>query len=141
MQPILQARQKKHLQYFNAIDRFTGGVKEGALFNVKAAQCDYLVTKKCHLNLDRLPKGEWWKGLLLFIVRDAIEGDLAVGWGKSKGFGSFTIALNAKNHKMNSRSSLINAINSESNTDTTENWINALHEKINTCWTKIEGAA
>ena len=140
----------KHLQYFNAIDRFTGGVKEGALFNVEAAQCDHLETETCYLNLGRLPEGDWWKGLLLFIVRDAVEGELAVGWGKSKGYGSLTITLNTKsykeintkNYQINNQSRLVDAINNEFNTGTAENWIKALHEVINNCLTnKTKGAA
>lgn len=44
----------EHAQYFNAIDRFTGGVKDGALFNVTAAQCDELRTEACYLDLKRM---------------------------------------------------------------------------------------
>jgi len=131
----------KHTQYFNAIDRFTGGVKDGALFNVVAAQCTELKTETCFLNLSRLPEEDWWKGLLLFIARDAIEGDLAVGWGKSKGYGSFSITLNATNYKINSRSSLVNAINQEFGKNTAEKWIKALHGMIVNGLTKIEGTA
>ena len=83
-------------------------------------------------------------------MRDAVEGELAVGWGKSKGYGSLTITLNTKsykeintkNYQINNQSSLVDAINNEFNTGTAENWIKALHEVINNCLTnKTKGAA
>jgi len=38
-------------------------------------------------------KDDSWKGLLLLALRDAMQGDFAIGWGKSRGFGSFQIEL------------------------------------------------
>ncbi len=78
--------EAKHLhpQTFNAVDRFTGGVKPGALFNVEAAWPEAFAGT-VHYRADLL-KG-WMKILLLYVLRDAEQGDLVVGWGKSKGFG------------------------------------------------------
>lgn len=123
----------EHPQYFNAIDRFTGGVKDGALFNVTAAQCNTLITESCSLNHDRMPEdGNWWNGLLLFIVRDAIEGELAVGWGKSKGYGSFTVAIECQGHSISNTDDLINAIASQFGENKVGIWIKALSDEINT---------
>lgn len=126
-------RTTEHAQYFNAIDRFTGGVKDKALFNVTAAQCDTLITESCSLNHDRMPKdGVWWKGLLLFIARDAIEGELAIGWGKGKGYGSFTVAIECQGHSISSTDDLINAIASQFGENEVGIWIKALSDEINT---------
>jgi len=120
------AETTEHPQYFNAIDRFTGGVKDKALFNVTAAQCDALKTEACYLNSDRMPKnGNWWKGLLLFIARDAIEGELAVGWGKSKGYGCFTTVLSYENKEIKNWNELLQHCGQ----DNARQWIQALLEK------------
>lgn len=126
----------EHAQYFNAIDRFTGGVKDGALFNVTAAQCDELRTEACYLDLKRMLRqkgGDWWRGLLLFIVRDAIEGELAIGWGKGKGYGSFTVALIYEHKAINERKAIKNfdALLHHYGQDNAEKWIKALLEKVN----------
>lgn len=116
----------KHPQYFNAIDRFTGGVKDKALFNATAAQCKELKTESCYLNLNRMPKNvHWWKGLLLFIARDAIEGELAVGWGKSKGYGCFTTVLSYENKEIKNWNELLQHCEQ----DNAKEWIQALLEK------------
>jgi CRISPR/Cas system CSM-associated protein Csm3 (group 7 of RAMP superfamily) len=84
-----------HPQFFNAIDRFTGGVTEAKLYNVKAVVCDELrltVTLDPQIRFDA-SEGEWWKGLLLLVLRDAMEGDLAIGWGKARGYGAFHLKI------------------------------------------------
>lgn len=130
-------RTTEHVQYFNAIDRFTGGVKDKALFNVIAAQCDELRTEACSLNHDRMPEdGNWWKGLLLFIVRDAIEGELAVGWGKSKGYGCFTAVLACENKEIRNWNELLQHCGQ----DNARQWIQALLEKAENP-TGAQGAA
>jgi len=130
----------EHPQYFNAIDRFTGGVKDKALFNATAAQCKELKTESCYLNLNRMPKNvHWWKGLLLFIARDAIEGELAVGWGKGKGYGSFIAALIYEKeeikdgHVIYARKEIKNWVEllQHCEQDNAEKWIKALLEKVN----------
>ncbi len=125
-----ETKTKIHAQYFNAIDRFTGGVKDGALFNVTAAQCEELKTESCYLNLDRMPKdNEWWKGLLLFIARDAIEGELAVGWGKGKRYGSFTAVLIYKNEEIKNWNELLKQLLKHFGENKAKEWIEALLKK------------
>jgi len=83
--------KENHEQMFNAIDRFTGGAKEGALYQVLAADNK---TLKLTISLEeRQALEEWEKGLLLLVARDTLEGDLACGWGKARGFGAFKATL------------------------------------------------
>ena len=79
-----------HLQTFNAIDRFTGGVKDGALYNVEAIWSQQAFSVQLH-QIKELE--DWMKLLLLYILRDSMEGDLILGWGKSKGYGRMQLSL------------------------------------------------
>lgn len=79
-----------HKQTFNAIDRFTGGVKPHALYNVEAIWPKEPFTTQIHYPKEKL-KG-WMKLLLLYVMRDSMEGDLVLGWGKSKGFGRMILS-------------------------------------------------
>lgn len=82
-----------HPQMFNAVDRFTGGVAETALYQVEAVVGGVF---RAGLRIDpsRLREpGDWWRGLLVLALRDALEGDLALGWGKSKGYGGIAVAV------------------------------------------------
>ena len=82
-----------------AVDRFVGGVKggskgadDGALWAAEVIeQMEW--QGDARLDTARLPAENWWKGLLLFVVRDALEGDLAIGSSKSKGLGQFRLKL------------------------------------------------
>lgn len=74
-----------HLQTFNAVDRFTGGVKDSALYKAKALWVQEAFTGRIAYRQDKLTG--WMQLLLLFAWRDAEEGDLVLGWGKSKGYG------------------------------------------------------
>ncbi len=77
-----------HLQTFNAVDRFTGGVKEGALYSVKAlypkTTFEGQVAYQGTLDL-------WMQWLLLLVWRDAEEGDLVLGSDKAKGYGQLIL--------------------------------------------------
>lgn len=79
----------KHLQTFNAVDRFTGGVRDGALYNVKGLWVESPFAGCIHYR-ENVLQG-WMKLLLLFAWRDAQEGDLVLGWGKSKGYGRLVL--------------------------------------------------
>jgi CRISPR/Cas system CSM-associated protein Csm3 (group 7 of RAMP superfamily) len=80
-----------HRQTFNAVDRFTGGVKKSALYNVEAVWPDNFTTQ---LHYDPTAMEDWMKPLLLYLLRDAMEGDLVLGWGKSKGYGRLVLTQN-----------------------------------------------
>lgn len=75
----------KHWQTFNAVDRFTGGVKDSALYKVRALWVREMFSGRIAYRKDKLTG--WMQLLLLFAWRDAQEGDLVLGWGKSKGYG------------------------------------------------------
>jgi CRISPR/Cas system CSM-associated protein Csm3 (group 7 of RAMP superfamily) len=77
--------EDKHWQTFNAVDRFTGGVKDSALYKVRALWVKETFSGRIAYRKDKLTG--WMQLLLLFAWRDAQEGDLVLGWGKSKGYG------------------------------------------------------
>lgn len=108
-----------HLQTFTAIDRFTGGVKEGALYNVEAIWPDKPFLAQIQQTTELK---DWMKLLMLYILRDSMEGDLVLGWGKSKGYGRVQLSL-AEHQDW---SSLYNSIKP---TDL-EQWDNDLQQKL-----------
>ncbi len=91
---VIVKPERIHEQTFNAVDRFTGGVKDSALYNARSIYPEKSFNgtlfwrtvkqgqmgKACHMTAAM-------KLLLLFTLRDAVEGDLVLGWGKSKGYG------------------------------------------------------
>jgi CRISPR/Cas system CSM-associated protein Csm3 (group 7 of RAMP superfamily) len=87
-----QQKAYQHEQIFNAIDRFTGGVKHPALYQVKAIQPEAFETRLSWRKTDNVDQ-DWFFGLMLLVLRDAMEADLTVGWGKAKGFGCFHLEL------------------------------------------------
>lgn len=82
----------KHKQMFNAVDRFTGGVADGALYCAEAGWAQRL-SSELSIDTDWWQSADWFQGLMLFLLRDAMEGDLRLGWGKNKGFGAIKIIL------------------------------------------------
>lgn len=136
----------------NAIDRFTGGVsvgdsyhlkrpldklsacnlpkRGGALFKVEAAECDRL---DCRMEWDRrrsaLPE-DWQKGLLLLVARDALEGELRLGWGQAKGFGDFTIQFRDGESVIGAWEDLLKVLRQEFDERSPENWVTALHQNL-----------
>ncbi len=121
---------QEHTQYFNAIDRFTGGVSEHKFYQVCARlKGDYV--GMASLDLERLKRqepGEWWKGLLLLVLRDALEGDLAVGWGKARGYGAFHCHLDIGNVSVNDWPALLNHL--QKGKRDAQAWIEALHTEV-----------
>ncbi len=78
-----------------AIDRFTGGGKDGAKFDVDYVECPTLEgtirLDLLRLKAARLTGGQTalWPGLglITLLLRDLAEGDVAFGYGVSKGYG------------------------------------------------------
>jgi hypothetical protein len=66
---------------------------------------------------------DWLKSLLLYLLRDAMEGDLVLGWGKSKGYGRLLLTQQQINIKNYDR-------------QTFETWHRQLSEKL----TEVENA-
>lgn len=94
---IQLATQTRHEMV--AIDRFTGGGKEGAKFNVDYVECPTLIGK-IYLDLHRLkasklrdskdklvPALKPALGLISLLLRDLAEGDIPFGFGVNKGYG------------------------------------------------------
>ena len=82
-------------QDFVAIDRFTGGAKDGAKFKAKTA-VNPTLKGKMTLNTDRFSKikdQDRELNLLLLTLRDLIEGDVTFGYGSSKGYGVCTASV------------------------------------------------
>jgi CRISPR/Cas system CSM-associated protein Csm3 (group 7 of RAMP superfamily) len=71
---------------FLAIDRFTGGGREGAKFDALALWRSRFTAR---LHLDN-PE-EWELGWLTLVLRDLAEGLLGLGFGAAKGFGAATL--------------------------------------------------
>lgn len=88
----LDTAEKSRLktQELLAIDRFTGGGKDGAKFSIEAAECPTLAGQ-LHLDVHRLKQAgdACWPALGLFtlVLRDLAEGDIAFGHGIAKGYG------------------------------------------------------
>ena len=79
-----------------AIDRFTGGGKYGAKFNIQAiykpvfeGEIEIELGRIAQVD-DSIGKGDWGLGLLALVLRDLREGDISFGFGASKGYGSCT---------------------------------------------------
>ncbi|MGQ9569605.1 MAG: RAMP superfamily CRISPR-associated protein [Thermodesulfovibrionales bacterium] len=71
-----------------AIDRFTGGALEGAKFNTEVATKVNLKGKIILKDIE-----EWQAGLIAFLVRDWMMGDIRIGFGKMKGYGRCKVDL------------------------------------------------
>jgi len=89
--------QDLHHQYFNAIDRFTGGVAEGALYEARAIPIGTELKGQLRLALRAETSIPPWTRLLLgLVLRDMAMGDIAIGWGKAKGYGTIKLRLKAE---------------------------------------------
>lgn len=120
---------EEHRQYFNAIDRFTGGVADGKLYSARAVLCNGL-EGAVHFEQNRMPKEDWWRGLLLLVLRDALEGDLAIGWGKARGYGAFTVELNWEGDRIDGWQGLLGHLEKSQCNEQAAAWIQALHKHM-----------
>jgi len=81
-----------HHQHFNAIDRFTGGVAKGALYEASAAPIGTRFNGRILFRPGRsIPS--WARLLLGLVLRDLSMADLQIGWGKAKGYGTIKLIL------------------------------------------------
>lgn len=121
---------------FNAVDRFTGGVAGSKLYNARAVRADYLQFE-ISLRGGALPDGDWWKGLALLVLRDAVEGDLALGWGKAKGLGAFRLRWQGQENWPDT----LQALRKHVEGVRLEDWLQALHQHIKNAAQDIQGVA
>lgn len=83
------------LQEFVAIDRFTGGAAAARKFNALALWKP-LFRGRLEIDLWRLGEAKvtnWQWLLLAFVLRDWVEGDGYLGFGRSKGYGAFRASV------------------------------------------------
>jgi CRISPR/Cas system CSM-associated protein Csm3 (group 7 of RAMP superfamily) len=128
------AEKDVHRQFFNAVDRFTGGAAKHRLYNVRAVFPKELAWK---LNLQPPllePDAAWALALLCYVLRDAMEGDLSIGWGRARGYGSFRLALDLAAGKVLSDWSEVLRELDEGGLDfasgTAEGWLDALEKEL-----------
>ncbi|QTL37337.1 RAMP superfamily CRISPR-associated protein [Pseudoalteromonas viridis] len=81
------ARHAKHHQSMIAIDRFTGGVKDGALFEVEAFTLQGALHAQCEINHEALLRNPMATAVLVLVLKDLFEQKLTIGASKNRGFG------------------------------------------------------
>lgn len=120
-----------HEQTMIAIDRFTGGVKNGAMLVVEAARPKYATGT---IAVDDKMK-PWQQALWLYCLRDAMEGDLALGWGQARGFGAFhlVIAKPDSSDDFYGWENYFKNLNKYLNKDELNAWTTDLKEKLKKC--------
>lgn len=79
---------KLRKQDFVAIDRFTGGGKDGAKFKFEAAIRPHLTGRVTLRFRPGTLEAELGPGLLALALRDVLEGDVTFGLGAGKGYGA-----------------------------------------------------
>jgi CRISPR/Cas system CSM-associated protein Csm3 (group 7 of RAMP superfamily) len=78
-------KNKEFRQDFLAIDRFTGGGKDGAKFDALSV-LDPIFSGVIRIDMEK--SGQWGLGLLALTLRDLKEGDITFGFGAAKGYGA-----------------------------------------------------
>ena len=75
-----------------AIDRFTGGASGGAKFTIAAANRP-IMRGTISLDLDKNKVDAAALGMLALLWRDLVEGDIAFGYGATKGYGACHVSV------------------------------------------------
>lgn len=91
----LDGDENEHQQEFVAVDRFTGGAADRRKFRAASLYApDFIGLVRVDLEKwSRANVGGWAMLLLLFLLRDLQEGDVQVGFGRSKGYGTCTAEI------------------------------------------------
>lgn len=77
--------RKDFVQDFIAVDRFTGGAKDGAKFDALSVLNPVFSSV---IRVDMKKVENWGLGLLALTLRDLKEGDITFGFGAAKGYGA-----------------------------------------------------
>ncbi len=86
-----------HISHHTAIDRFTGGVADGALYSVLAPHNIEWQTIKMSLDFGRTENKKASLMLLLLVLRDLAENRLPLGFATNRGMGEIKIeSINLK---------------------------------------------
>ncbi len=117
----------EHIQNFNAIDRFTGGTADGALYTAHAAS-PKKISSTLRIDTRQQALEGWQKGLLVLLLRDALEADLTVGWGKSKGYGCVQLSeITLEGQQQTNWEAVKNFYGIEN----MQRWVDSLNDKCN----------
>lgn len=125
-------KEEVHEQTMIAVDRFTGGVKDGAMINVEAARPKPAKGVVAMSNQAE----DWQRALWLYCLRDAMEGDLALGWGQARGFGAFHIELETEKGGQQNWPGYWQSIESKA-----DKWVEALNKALHNKEEKKEAVA
>lgn len=121
------------VQTFVAIDRFTGGAANQKLYKARAADCESL-RGSCAFDHRNGGPEDWECGLMVLVARDALEGDLAVGWGKARGYGACEIQLEIAGTPIHRFEPLLAAVTGESDMqvalECAGHWVDTLHQSV-----------
>jgi CRISPR/Cas system CSM-associated protein Csm3 (group 7 of RAMP superfamily) len=82
---LAECKENEFRQDFIAVDRFTGGAKDGAKFDAMSV-LDPLFSGV--IRVDKTKVEDWGFGLLALTLRDLAEGDITFGFGAAKGYGA-----------------------------------------------------
>ncbi len=80
-----------HISHHTAIDRFTGGVAEGALYSVLAPHNIEWQPIKMSLDFGRTENNKCCLMLLLLVLRDLAENRLPLGFATNRGMGEIEV--------------------------------------------------
>jgi len=119
-----------HSQFFIAIDRFTGGVKEGALYCAHAIPPESRLEGGGLILHEKSKWEDWQRGLLYLALREIADGHFWAGWGKAKGYGLLKLVEKyEKGKKVDLATVISNGFGTEV-TNSSSEWVKALKKII-----------
>lgn len=122
-----------HRQTFVAIDRFSGGAAPQRLYVCEAVMPEAFDWPLA-LDTALLPPGApWRRGLLIHLLRDGLDGELAVGWGRARGFGRLRVACSHRGRCFTTWPDLLTALTAGAlpwSRDDVETWLDDLDGEI-----------
>ena len=122
----------EHRQTFIAVDRFTGGVAEQKLYQVRAVQpgLRFAVPVWCR-RPERME--DWMCGLLALVLRDLHHGRFTLGWGAHRGYGRFGLWCGEEGNLEQTIVELIQSWQEKTDTGSSallEKWVESLNEEV-----------
>jgi hypothetical protein len=99
------------------------------VYTIHVAARTFTSSPRCHCHSD--PLKDWQKGLLL-LARDALEGDLVLGWGKGRGYGGFKVGIlwESKQEEIKDWEKLKAYLEKSHGLESLKNWVGALHAHL-----------
>jgi CRISPR/Cas system CSM-associated protein Csm3 (group 7 of RAMP superfamily) len=121
--------EKLPVQEFVAIDRFTGGGADHLKFNAEFAYRPVL-TGDLTIGLERGGVEPWGLGLLLLTLRDLVEGDIPMGFGRARGYGTLLARVTSIDGRGLDGMSGLQAIMKKEVEQTLAGMVAALNDKV-----------